>query len=92
MISKKYKVDYCQAVNSADKGWLAYILWHVIAPGWTAFFLILTSLWYYRKASLSENEAEKNAYNDAASALLLWGLLNAVAYYLIVTKQWYFTT
>lgn len=78
------------ASQSAEKEWLLYILWECITPGWTAVFLVLSSVWYYmkaRKARDSGDYGREFAYNDSGNAFLLWGLFNCVVYLTIVASQ-----
>jgi len=91
LLPKSLKVDYCRASEAAENGgYLHYFLWEAITPGWTAVFLILTAIWYYWKGRNARDVSDfggEKAYNDAANAILLWGILNSCVYASIVFTQ-----
>ena len=74
------KVNYAKVANASDKGWMDYILWEMITPGYTAIFLLLTGAWYLYKAMNTDNTDLKAAYYETTIAFGLWGVFNAGCY------------
>ena len=74
------KVNYTKAVNSTTRGWIDYLAWEMITPGYTAIFMLLTGAWYLYKAIVTEHPEVKYALYETAIAFGLWGVFNGLCY------------
>jgi hypothetical protein len=81
------KLNYAKVAN--QRSWLAFILWEFITPGYTALWFLLTSAWYFYRASNADSQDTKKAFNEVAVVFLAWGVFNLLAYGLLVTVQHY---
>lgn len=57
-----------------------YFLWRFIAPGGTAFFMVVWSVWYKWKAAQATDPEQKRALNGTAAAFMAWGIFNGACY------------
>ena len=83
----EYKLNYARATDTAKRSWPAFLLWEFITPGYTAIWILLTSAWYYYRASNADTEGAKKAFNEVAVVFLVWGLVNISAYGVLVYMQ-----
>jgi len=74
------KVNYAKATDASSRGWVGWLLWEMITPGYTAIFMLLTGAWYLYKAIHTENKEVKHAFYETAIAFGLWGLFNGACY------------
>lgn len=80
-------MNYARATDTAKRSWPAFLLWEFITPGYTALWLLLTSAWYFYRASNTDSVDAKNAFNEVAYVFLAWGLFNAAVYGILVYMQ-----